>query len=351
MMLSAIVCTRNRGVWLRWCLVSLCSQTVVPDEIIVVDGSDPSHTAGNVDLIETFSGLPIIRHVRASAGLTHQRNIGVRESTGSILLFLDDDVILHPSYVGHVKELIERDPAVVGVGGRIWNESHRSVLARSVRRLFTMADNKRTAMTLSGDAGHLFELDGSSDVAALSGSNMAFSRTLFAQHGLSFDEALEGYSLMEDLLFCLQAGIHGRLVQSGDALLFHGFRAKDRWSFAFARDYICHGAYVFASAGRPRGGRIPAFLWRTFGRFLYGVVNGIARGRWDTVRGSLVGLSVVLSNISGLRHDPKRFLARGSVRLEGGNQPVSGRGNIDDLSRRSSHKDPPSNPSEEGGPS
>jgi GT2 family glycosyltransferase len=173
-----------------------------------------------------------------------------------------------------------------------------------------MTDNLRPRLTRSGDAGHLYECRGVVDVQALSGSNMAFRRSVFTD-GLTFDESLKGYGFGEDQLFCLQAGARGRLQQTEEALVMHAFRRTDRLSAKYARDQVTHAAYIFAIAGRMRGGKLGALLWRLFGRTIYEVGNGLLHRRWDAAGGAIGGLGHVLAHLGIFRTRPDRLLEDG----------------------------------------
>lgn len=313
MSVSVVIATRNRSEWLQWAISSLCDQEVPPAEIVIVDGSDPAHAVKTESVVKACrERFPGIIYQTSPPGHTRQKNVGVAHASQEILLFMDDDVVLHPSYLGVVLRTFERDSEIVGVGGRIWNETERSPMATAFRRFFTMADNKRGDLTASADAGHIYQVESTAEVQTLSGSNMAFRRSLFRDGGLSFDENFEGYGLMEDQIFSLQAGTKGRLVQNGDAILFHGFRPRDRWSERYARDQACRAAYVYVTIGRHRGGRLTALIWRLVGRTLYGVASGLAHKRMDVVRGALGGFAHVIKHFPEADENPAIFLSPGT---------------------------------------
>lgn len=312
MTMSAIICTRNRSQWLEWSLGALSLQDALPTETILVDGSDDDEAERNKLIAESHrERLPNLSYLRTPASVTRQRNAGVKAARGDVVVFIDDDALIHPSYLRRVQERFDSDASVIGVGGIIWNEIRRSAPATAYRRLFTMTDNVRSRVTRSGDAGHLYEFEGVVDVPALSGSNMAFRRSLFTRHGLEFDENLKGYGFGEDQLFCLQAGAVGRLQQTDDALVMHAFRRRDRLSAKYARDQVTHAAYIFAAAGRRRGGRLGALLWRLLGRTLYEVGAGLAHRRWDAAAGAVGGLRHVVSNLRAMDDAPARLLEDG----------------------------------------
>lgn len=81
--ISAIVLTKNRKQDVIKCLKSLCNQTLLPNEVVVIDASDTQE----LDLeLKTLFGdkLEISYTYSENPGLCADRNLGVRKSKGSI---------------------------------------------------------------------------------------------------------------------------------------------------------------------------------------------------------------------------------------------------------------------------
>ncbi len=85
--ISIIIPTRNEAKYLPKLLQSISSQSVLPHEIILVDAFSQDNT---VKIAQKF-GCKVILHPSWISGA---RNIGAKEATQPILLFLDSDVIL-----------------------------------------------------------------------------------------------------------------------------------------------------------------------------------------------------------------------------------------------------------------
>lgn len=99
--LSVILPTCDDDLRLEWALEGLCRQTVEPSEVIVVNDAGQAATE---ELVASFRDrLPVQyrffggpkRYQRTAAA----RNLGVRASTGSLLLFLDGDMVPDPDLV------------------------------------------------------------------------------------------------------------------------------------------------------------------------------------------------------------------------------------------------------------
>ena len=90
---SAIICTYNRSKWVNKLLKSLSEQTLIPHEIFIVDAS-------KAEMNYNFTTNLNIKLIKSDImALTYQRNLGVSNSRGNIILMLDDDVVLHKNFV------------------------------------------------------------------------------------------------------------------------------------------------------------------------------------------------------------------------------------------------------------
>jgi len=98
-MLSVILCSHNpRWDYFQYCLGGLREQRLPHDqwELVVVDNRSDDPLAERVDL----SWHPNARIVREeSLGLTAARLRGIRESTGDLLVFADDDNVLDEDFL------------------------------------------------------------------------------------------------------------------------------------------------------------------------------------------------------------------------------------------------------------
>jgi glycosyltransferase involved in cell wall biosynthesis len=108
--LSVIICTHNpRGDYFRRCLEALRAQRFSSDhwELVVVDNRSDEAVAGRIDL----SWSPAARIVREETlGLTPARLLGIRESGGDLLVFVDDDNVLDPDFLEVAVHVAEERP-------------------------------------------------------------------------------------------------------------------------------------------------------------------------------------------------------------------------------------------------
>lgn len=259
--LSLVIPTVDRPEALYNLLRHLEHQRRAPDEVVVVDQS----AREDARLAAYAAGHPAVRvHRIPERGLPNARNVGVRVSTGDVVLFVDDDTIPDPDLVRAHAEAY-RDPCVAGVGGRVLGGYDRS--RGAVGRFHP----------LGAVVERNFGIDRGGEVDHLPGGNMSFRREVFSRAG-GFDPAFGGSSIGEETDFCLRARRAGfRLVFEPRAAVEHlhlatgGCREPsfERWLFWHA-----HNAMLFALRhGRAAGW--PVFVLKRVVRFaLFSLEHG-----------------------------------------------------------------------------
>ena len=110
MNLSVIICTHNpRLEYLSRTLDGLSAQTLpmAEWELVLIDNASRSLVATSISL----TWHPNARHVNEEVlGLTAARLRGIRETQGQLLVFVDDDSILEPSYLEKAIRIGESRP-------------------------------------------------------------------------------------------------------------------------------------------------------------------------------------------------------------------------------------------------
>ena len=121
--ISVVVITLNRAEWLKDTLGSLVRQTRQPDEVIVVDNDSQDNTKGVKYVSEKTRGIP------------YARNTGVRNATGDIVAFIDDDCIADENWLKYIQIPFFKDPNVGSVGGETsYLENGKSMVEEFYKR-------------------------------------------------------------------------------------------------------------------------------------------------------------------------------------------------------------------------
>lgn len=260
--LTAAICTRQRPAELERALASLLAQDSPADEILVVDNNDaPS--------VESHEGIRLVHE--PVQGLDFARNRALRDATGDVVAFLDDDAIAGPGWTAALRRAFE-DPRVAACTGRV----EPLALDTEGRRLFEDNggfDRGERTVTLPDDAkrplyGRPAPLIAWA-VSVGSGCSLAVRRQAALEIG-GFDEALDlGAALPgggdHDMLWRLLGAGH-RVVYAPEAMARHEHR---RDTSAAIEQIIGHQRALVAwlskhaARGTPHRGSVAAFLgWR-----------------------------------------------------------------------------------------
>lgn len=205
--LTVIVPTIGRSAHLVRLLPQLARQLPEAAEVLVLDQSDDAERARGAHAVAACGDRRITHHHLPARGLPAARNRGVERARGAVVLFLDDDVALHPGCLdAHLR--CYADPDVGGVVGRICELALRS--------------NAATTQNRVGRGGRIrSRLDGTrpQPIETLKGANMSFRAEALRAAG-PFDEGYGGTALLEDadmservraagwvLRYCPEAGL------------------------------------------------------------------------------------------------------------------------------------------------
>ncbi len=239
---SVVIATLGRAEPLQRALAALAVCSPAPDEVVVVDG-DPQAGAATVVAAAPETPYPV-RHVRAPRGLTRQRNVGLREADGDVVLFLDDDARPEPDLLDLLRQAYA-DEAVVGATGRVFEPASNAVGGKSspVRALLP-GGGREGGFTRFGYPRRLRDETLDRDVEFMAGCFMSARLGLAREVG--FDERLTGYGLAEDEDFSCRLARRGRVRYLGGAVVHHdnrGFGGRDRR--AFGRQVVANRSYLF----------------------------------------------------------------------------------------------------------
>ena len=232
---TVVICTYKRPAPMALFLDSLAAQTKRPQLLVVVDASPGNDTERMIRArpdIERLAAAVVYYRVKGHlAGLTHQRNFGVRSVTTDLTVFFDDDVVLRPSCVAEMERPFRQgDGTIVGVGGytdgiyqptdRLWRMRRRLGIIANVRPGSYQRSGMSVPWTFLPPTEAIVEAD------YLSGCAMMWKTAVLRE--LGFGEMFGGYALGEDLDFSLRARSRGRLVLAGAAVFQHNFDGGGR---------------------------------------------------------------------------------------------------------------------------
>lgn len=116
---SIVVLTKNSAATVRKTLDSVFNQTRKPDEVVVVDGNSSD---GTLNIVKQY---PVKLLSEPGLGFGYARNVGVKNSSGEIIFFIDSDCYAEPQWIEKMLPHFQ-DSEIAGVTGptRLWNTHH-----------------------------------------------------------------------------------------------------------------------------------------------------------------------------------------------------------------------------------
>jgi GalNAc5-diNAcBac-PP-undecaprenol beta-1,3-glucosyltransferase len=102
MNISVVITTYNRPDFLQEALIGVSQQTLPPHEIIIIDDCSSISYGEVYPLAEKLQARYLKQ--KSGVGANAARNIGIKESSGDIVAFLDDDDIWLPNYLKVIHE-------------------------------------------------------------------------------------------------------------------------------------------------------------------------------------------------------------------------------------------------------
>jgi len=219
--IAFVVATKDRPEELRRLWRSLCSQSRLPDEVVIVDSSARPFALADLEPVPI-----VLRYLRTRvASATRQRNLGL-EAVGpdaALVGFLDDDVVLGPGAVGAMLRFW--NGADAQVGGAAFNQDNHprpdwpflkgSPLAESLG----LYGRRAGAVAASGFQTMIGRVAKTMWTDWLPSTASVWRREVFRDH--RFDEWFDGYSYLEDLDFSYRVGQARRLAVVADAHYRH----------------------------------------------------------------------------------------------------------------------------------
>ncbi len=276
-------------------LENLSRQSLLPDEIILVDGAPADEVATEQSVNERRDDFPFsVRYIRFAGGTAIQRNRGIEEARGKFIAFIDDDVRLEPNFLKNILEQMERENAgevggIVGYRSNEFfdvNESERWRWYKRLRLLKTYEPGRydfESGYPINNSMQPPFS--GTRPVDFMTTACAVWRREVL-DSGLRFDPFFRDYGVLEDAHFSLRAGRNWELLQCGDAICEElrapgGRTTRRKIGYKSVANYY----YVFKEVSGPLTLRHQYRFWRFQLFELFRIsMSAIRRLRWDDVQ-------------------------------------------------------------------
>lgn len=287
--ISLVVPTKDRPDDLAKMLASLAAQTRKPDQVVVVDGSDPVVKP----VVDRFTDELPLAYVRVfPPSLAKQRNAGMAALGNDITLagYIDDDIVLEAEAVENMVGFWESAPA--DIGGAAFNITNNPQPPwQSIKRFFGVDNPVPGLVMRSGFPSSITFQQSNLETDWLYGGATVWRREVIER--FPYDEWFIGTGFGEDVDFSFNVRDYYRLIVVANARLAHyshPIRA-DR-QFLLGKWQVVNRMY-FVRKYRQRG----MSLWRAWqasvGLFLLYCVRALLlrdRPSWDRALGIISGM-------------------------------------------------------------
>jgi GT2 family glycosyltransferase len=278
MKISVVIPTKNRAQELIECIKSVIAQSLPPDELIIVDASDTEEPY--LRIREEFHQEEF-KYIHAKLNTTsadHQRNIGVRNSSGDIIFFLDDDVVLDKDFIKEIVKVFEKDveKKIGGVMGNIVNtprpKKFKTLLLYSVRRIFLLPVSGTGRFRSSGCPTFAHGGKEIKNVEFLSGGLTAYRKEVFKD--LKFDEDFPNAMFTDDEDFSYRVSRKYQNVYTPYARVTHNPSPIGRVNHRTRARMTIEARYYMLMKNFPRTLKYTlAFWWSVIGYFIQAIMT------------------------------------------------------------------------------
>jgi GT2 family glycosyltransferase len=201
---SIIICTANRCRSLERTLMSVQDSTYLNIEIAIVDASDNTDVDTLIQRLKPWYRFDLKLLKIPQKNISISRNVGIKNTIGEIIFFLDDDAIAPPNWVEEMLNVYQlHGEPCAGVGGTVRDMTRPGYPLQFYRGITNIY-----SVTLSVRHGSLIEHNDPNGpwYNGLMGTNSSYRRQCLEKIG-NYDEFFEYF--LDETDVCL------RLIQSG----------------------------------------------------------------------------------------------------------------------------------------
>ena len=229
--ISIIVLNWNGKKYIRKCLKSIFNSNYPKDrlEVIVVDNA--SIDGSDRIVANEFPDVTLIRNSK-NLGFCEANNIGIRRSTGDIIVLLNNDVFVDENWLIEIVKTMNK-PKVGIVGCKLLYPNGRLIQSCGCKEIF-LGYWEHIAAGLGIEE---FNCDNEFEVDYASGAAIAIKREVFEKIGM-FDSSFWAY--VEEVDLCYRARKAGyKVVVAPKAIVYH-YGSASWQSFPLKKLYLTY---------------------------------------------------------------------------------------------------------------
>ena len=227
MTFSFVIPTKNRLEELKTIFNSILSQTLHPNQVIVIDQSKPSNLDIKYfkEIIAPTNINLLYIHDQSIKGLVNAKSASLKYNECDIISFFDDDIVLRPNYLFEISKAFKNHKLIMGANGIIINRPQINNLNNFIFNFFHIGlfrDNRQSISNETNDSSLL-------PVNTLSGGLSSWRKEVFDKVKFDIENNFHAY---EDKEFSIRVGraFPNQMYIVPSAKLYHYHSAGNRQS-------------------------------------------------------------------------------------------------------------------------
>ncbi len=296
LIVSVIIPTRNRANDLSEAVKSILEQNRLPEQLLIIDQSDDLDSKQVVDDLFHGSKIPIelvYVHDKTISGLVHAKKVGTEKSSGDIVMFLEDDIVLEKDYVEKLLQGFIDHPEMMGSCGVVTKIPNSSNFYRWGFNLFHRGIFYDTRVNCHG----IKNLSRKKMIQSnyLSGGISAYRRAVFER--VPFDTKND-FFMLEDIDFstrAVRAFGKKKFFINVSARLDHNMSPVNRAILGprYIRKFREYTIFYKKNKASPFD--FLFFIWFLFGNIIEASLESLNSRSWGPLTGSVKGLKQGIS--------------------------------------------------------
>jgi|GEM_PF-4230157 len=286
---SIIIPTLDRPKELLECVKSIQNQSVKPKEVIIIDDGDLSSSIqSRIRNYLVPDSQVIITSSSGPAGISTARNTGVKMASGTVVVLIDDDLVLGKHYLNRLRKLYSENDTdhLAGIGG--FDSSMRT--KSRVEQIFNLVFYQGKGdwkINRAGMQSWSSETNGITRSDWLEGNNASFKREVLLKH--QYDHWNGGREALEDVAMGWKLKNDGYYCLIDPNLRLNHKEAEDtEGSFEYGYKLCNNRIRIFSKYGEKKYTLL--FIWALIGDTLKRILAPIVDGDWQKHLKSFFGM-------------------------------------------------------------
>lgn len=298
---SIVICTLHNMEGLEKCIISITQQTFKPNEVIIVHGDtdeemEESITKRMHPILQ--SSLITLKYIKTIKSLVIQRNIGIDNAYGDVIIFLDDDVILEKDYFYYLFEVyqLKWSENLGGVQGTLIENNIEEFcqIKEALKKIFLLGSMTGSGRLLpSANTSFLGNPKEIEKVEIFNGCMMSFRRDILLKN--RFDTNFKEFWVCDDAELSYRISKKYHLYQTPFAKLHHVSSSQNYEGYQkIAKMLVFNRLYIFRLYFSNLKKNWFLFFWSNIGELFYRIIKSIELRNAGTLIGFLEGWKLVL---------------------------------------------------------